>query len=242
MKAIIIDDEPLARTYLRGILSEHDIDIVAEGATGVDALRLCEEHRPDIAFLDIEMPNLSGMQVVKALNQLSPNPLVVFVTGYSEHATTAFEFAAFDYLLKPVQPERLAITLVRANNALARLNGAHPSSGSAVPARLPVRSDYAIKLIRIDEIKYALAKEKKVFLVTENTNQKTYYTLNQLEKLLPTDQFLRIHSSVIVKLAAIDEMNFLGNHSYSVKLRSGEVLPVGRTHFANLQKRLGVSS
>jgi len=106
--------------------------------------------------------------------------------------------------------------------------------------RLPVRTDYAIKLVRVEEIDFALAKDKKVFLRSGDSEQKTYYTLQQLERLLPPDDFQRIHASVIVRLSRIEELNFLGNHSYSVTLTGGTVLPVGRTYYAELQKQLGI--
>ena len=217
--------------------------MVAEGASGVDALRLSESQKPDVVFMDIQMPDLTGLQAAAALLHMEPSPFVVFVTGYTEHAVSAFEYAAFDYLLKPVEPERLAITVARAgkrlNRAVAVKEEVNPQDLSPV-SRLPVRTDYAIKLIRVEEIDFALARDKKVFLRSGDTEQKTYYTLQQLERLLPLNEFQRIHASVIVRLPKIEELNFLGNHSYSVTLTGGKVLPVGRTYYADLQKRLGI--
>ena len=243
MRAVIIDDEPLARAHLRKLLTAHQVEVIAEGSSGVEALSFSEELRPDALFLDIEMPGLTGMQVVAAINSLDRHPFVIFVTGYSEHAPQAFEHAALDYLLKPVTPERLVLTLTRVRAMKESRRLANPVEDERLtPAqRLPVRTDYAIKLVRVEEIQCAVAKDKKVTLSTTSGKHKTYYSLNQLEKLLPEGEFMRIHASVIARLSAVEELHFLGNHSYSVKLSDGLTLPVGRTQFAELQRRLGLA-
>lgn len=253
MKVILIDDEPLARAHLRRLLLAYEAEVLAEGKTGVDALNMTEELRPDVVFLDIEMPDLTGMQAAAALSMMSPAPIIVFVTGFSEHAPKAFEHAAFDYLLKPVTPERLALTISRARRLLAGSvpeNASGPDQDAEAPSvppevltlltRLPIRTDYAIKLLRVEEILCAVAREKKVYVRTSGAEHKTYYTLTQLEKLLPSANFMRVHASVIVRLDAIDELSFLGNHTYSVKMHGGPALPVGRSQFAELQRRLGL--
>jgi DNA-binding LytR/AlgR family response regulator len=105
---------------------------------------------------------------------------------------------------------------------------------------LPVRTDYAIKLIRVEDIEFAVARDKKVYVRSGEVEQKTYYTLQQLERLLPANEFLRIHSSALVRLSRVEELNFLGNHTYSVTLTGGTVLPVGRTYYAELQRQFGI--
>jgi len=245
MTAVVVDDEPLARAHLIRLLLPYEIDVIGEGKTGIEALNLIEELRPDMVFLDIQMPDLTGLQAAAALNELGVAPMVIFVTGFSEHAAKAFEHAAFDYLLKPVTPERLALTMarVRKNLTMASPKTSPIKDEELTPlARLPVRTDYAIKLIRVEEIDCAVARDKKVYVKTSNAEQKTYYTLSQLEHLLPPALFMRVHASVIVRLSAIEELNFLGNHTYSVKLAGSVVLPVGRNQFAELQRRLGVHS
>ena len=121
LTVLIVDDEPLARAHLRRLLEEQEVTVLGEAANAAQALQFAEDLRPEVLFLDIQMPGLNGMQVASALLHLERAPLVVFVTGYSEHAVSAFDNAALDYLLKPVSPDRLAKTLVRARTQLSDL-------------------------------------------------------------------------------------------------------------------------
>jgi two-component system, LytTR family, response regulator len=196
------------------------------------------------------MPGLSGLQLASALLHLEFAPLILFVTGYSEHAVAAFEQNALDYLVKPVSPERLAQSLARARERLADLEArrrlresvTRQAAEAPVVRRLPIRTDYAVRLLRVEEIVCALAHDQRVFVRTKSGEYRTYYTLTQLESLLPSDQFLRIHDSCIVNLDAVEELLFLGNHAYRVRLTDNEQLPVGRRRYAELQRRLGLES
>jgi len=247
LRAIVIEDEELARAHLCKLLRDADVDVVGEGENGIDALNLYESLTPELLFLDIQMPDMTGMQAAAALENFDPAPNVVFVTGYSEYAIEAFERNAFDYLIKPVAPERLALTLDR---ALRKIELDRPTvppvhSQELRPPlgqlqRLPVRTDYSIKLLRLEEIESAVSREKRVYVRTNGVEHRTYYTLTQLEVLLPPDDFVRIHASAMVRLSLIESVNFLGNHTYSVTLSSGLVLPIGRTYYADLQSRLGL--
>ena len=112
MKVVIADDEPLARERLRALLAEHPgIEVVAEAENGLDALQACSQHRPDMVLLDIAMPGVDGLEAARHLAAFDPRPAVVFCTAYDEHALSAFEAAAIDYLMKPIRPERLAAAL-----------------------------------------------------------------------------------------------------------------------------------
>jgi len=247
LTALITDDEPLARLHLRRLLEAAQVEVVGEADNAAVALQLTEDLRPDLLFLDIQMPGLSGMQAAGALLYLEHAPLLVFVTGYSEHAVAAFEQDALDYLVKPVAPDRLAKTLVRARERLTDVRERQREQrqvlerAAAQPLqRLPIREDYAVRLLRVEEIVCAVAREKRVFVRTQAGEHRTYYTLTQLESLLPADLFLRIHDSCIVNLNLIEEVLFLGNHSYAVRLSIGLQLPVGRTRYPELQRRLGL--
>ena len=239
MKAVVIDDEELARAYLCKMLKEFNVTVLAEGENGVEALQLVQEHQPDVLFLDIQMPDMTGMQAAASLDSVPDPPAIVFVTGYSQHAVEAFERSALDYLIKPVAPERLEQTILRARAAQERNQKTKVLEESPLQ-HLPVRTDYAIKLVKIDEIECVLSREKKVYLRTAKYEQRTYHTLSQLEELLPSQDFLRIHHSCIVRMSLIESVNFLGNHSYSVTLVGGGVLPVGRTYYSALQRTLGL--
>jgi DNA-binding LytR/AlgR family response regulator len=247
MTALIVDDEPMARAHLRRLLEAQRVEIVGEAENAVHALELAEDLRPELIFLDIQMPVLTGMQMASALLHQEPAPLIVFVTGYSEHAVAAFEHEALDYLLKPVAPDRIARTLVRARERLGDAEGRRQTRERVLQRaaegplrRLPVRGDYVVRLIRVEEIICAVAREKRVFVRTKDDECRTYYTLTQLEALLPADQFLRIHDSVLVNLERVEELLFLGNHAYQVRLSDKQCLPVGRTRYAELRRRLGL--
>lgn len=248
LTALIVDDESLPRAHLRKLLQAQDIKVVGEAGNSAEALQFAETLRPDLLFLDIQMPGLTGMQLASALQFSSANSQIIFVTGYSEHALEAFDRGALDYLLKPVSSERLAQALVRARSLLAgaqvvqqaALAIQEEATNAGVLQRLPIRSGYAVRLVRIEEIVWAKSREKRVIVVTREGEFPTYYTLTQLEALLPPDQFLRIHDSCIVRVNEIDEILFLGNHTYSVQLSSGQTLPVSRSRYAALQQRLGV--
>lgn len=246
MRVLIADDEELARSYLRTLLEEQKAEIVGEAADAMELLAMAEDLKPDLVTMDIEMPGMTGMQAAAALGHMDPAPQVVFVTGYSEHAVEAFEHKALDYLLKPVAPERLAETLVRARQAQALAKRARrdemvkSARREGVIRRLPIRETYSVRLVPVEKILFATAREKAVFVTTPGGEYKTYYSLNYLEEVLPKELFIRVHASCIVNVAQIEQINFLGNHTYSITLVSGPELPVGRTYYGDLQKRFGL--
>jgi DNA-binding LytR/AlgR family response regulator len=253
LTALIVDDEPLARAHLNRLLQANQVEVRGEAGDAADALQKAEDLRPDLLFLDIRMPGVDGLQLASALVQLDAPPLVVFATGYYEHAVQAYERDALDYLLKPVSPDRLLVTLARARSRLAdqisRRQASETIQAHAIQAapqsplrRLPVRGDYAVRLIRVEEIICAVARDKRVFVHTAEGEHRTYYTLTQLESMLPGHQFLRVHDSCIANLDMVEEILFLGNHSYELRLSDQRLLPVGRTRYSELQRRLGMSS
>ncbi len=256
MKLLIVDDEPLARAHLRRTLETLGETVSGEAENAAEALQRAESLRPDVVFLDIRMPGISGMQLAPALQMLEGSPLIVFVTGYSEHALAAFERNALDYLTKPVSPERLAKSLARARERIdksyARTTNtmgdrdelSEADSVEAAPApltRLPIREDYTVRFVRVEDILCAVAREKRVIIRTSEEDKRTYYTLQQLEVLLPPNRFLRIHESCIVNLDQIKELHSLGSHSHVVQLGNGIHLPVSRSRYPGLQQRLGLS-
>jgi two-component system LytT family response regulator len=256
LTALIADDEPLARAHLRRQLDAHQVKVIGEAGDAAETLRLTEELKPDLLFLDIRMPGISGLDLASALPHLEKPPLVVFVTGYSEHAVGAFERDALDYLLKPISADRLLLTLSRARARLAdrrarRKTEQEAETDEAVTAvraarsplrRLPVRGDYAVRLIRVSDIVCIVARDKRVYVQTAEGEHRAYYTLTQLESLLPPDSFLRIHDSCIANLDLAEEILLLGNHSYELRLTDKRLLPVGRSRYPELQKRLGILS
>ncbi|MGO8671319.1 MAG: LytR/AlgR family response regulator transcription factor [Capsulimonadaceae bacterium] len=256
MTAIVVDDEPLARMHLRRQLQAQGVLVVGDTDSGAKAVELTEALKPDLLFVDIQMPEISGMNVADTLLQMSSPTLVIFVTGYSEHALSAFDREAFDYLVKPVSKTRLAQTLGRARGRLldsitraaARsMSDKHldlvekPSQADTPPRleRLPIRDDYKVRFVRVEDIVCAEASDKRVTIHTSDAVFRTKYTLKYLEDALPQDRFLRVHESYIVNIGTIEELLFLGNHVYELRLSDNRRVPVGRSRYGNLQKRLG---
>jgi DNA-binding LytR/AlgR family response regulator len=249
LTSLIVDDEPFSRALLRGLLETNGVVVTGEAENAAEALRLAEDLRPDVLFLDVQLPGMSGMQIADVIAHLDDPPLVIFVTAFAEYAVSAFDRAAFDYIVKPVSADRLSQTLTRARR---RLNSAEDRKGfanavaeetardSTPMRRLPIRDDYSVRLIRIEDIMFAEARDKRVFVTTTNGEYRTYYTLKRLESILPSTQFYRIHDSFIVNTNLIEEIIFLGSQTYEVRLSDKRRFPVSRSRYPDLQRRLGV--
>lgn len=246
---LIVDDEPLMRSYLRQALEAQGLSVLGEAGDAALALQLAEDLCPDLVVLDLDFktPGDTGLQVGSALLGLLPVPLVTFVTGSSQHAVAAFALGAMDYLVKPVAPDRLAKMVARARSRCAdrraREKAQQRERERAAPAprlRVPVWTPQAVRLLRIEEIDSIEAREKRVYVRTEGTEYPTERTLSQLETVLPPDQFFRLHHAHLVNLERVEELLFLGNHRYAVRLSDNQVLPVGRSRYAALRQRLGI--
>jgi two-component system LytT family response regulator len=249
LKMLVVDDEQLARAHLIRLLEDQGLSNVLEADTAAQALAVIDEKAPDVVFLDIQMPGLTGLQLAETIAYLERAPQIVFVTGYSEHAVAAFERGALDYLLKPVSPERLSATLLRLRERLKDQKARRKLRNAQLEAllgeghrlkRLPIREADSVRLLRLERISCATAKDKHVYIRTRDGEYRTYYSLTQLESLLPQPRFMRIHASCIVDVEQIDQLLFLGNHSYGVKLTNGTELPVGRNAYPLLRQRLGL--
>jgi len=164
VKVVIADDEPLARERLRALLAEHaGVEIVAEADNGLGALQACAEFRPDLVLLDIAMPGVDGLEAARHLTAFEPRPAVVFCTAYDEHALSAFDAAAIDYLMKPVRAERLSVALERARTFIA----GRETHAPALPGRTPrshlcARMRGSLRLIPLEDVHYLQAEEKYV--------------------------------------------------------------------------------
>lgn len=258
MNVLIVDDEPLARIHQRRLLEAQGVVTVDEAESVAEGLQKAEDLYPDVLFLDIQMPGLSGLQMAAALQSLDNPPLIIFVTGYSEYALAAFEHSAFDYLVKPLTPERLARTLLRARARLAERLPTNQSANDArsirqvdrEPAptasvsppltRLPIREDGSVRLLRLHEILSVSAREDRTYVRTSEEEYRTYYTLKQLELLLPVQRFVRVHESYLVNTEEVAELHFLGNHAYVVRLSNGMQIPVSRSRYPHLKHLLGI--
>lgn len=248
ISTVIADDEPLARERISSLLKdEPDVEIIAKCADGAQALRETQERRPDLLFLDVQMPRLNGFEVLEALGA-GPIPAVIFTTAHDEHAIRAFEFNALDYLLKPFTEARFKRSLQRARRQLekgsrqadpqlkALLNQLKaPVAGGG---RILVRSSERILFLKPEEIAHAEAAGNYVVLHSGQEQHIIRETISAMEARLAPAGFMRISRSAIVNLACIREIHPAGSGRYSVLLKSGTRLDMTCT-LSELQARLG---
>jgi two-component system LytT family response regulator len=249
LRAVIVDDEPLARKRLRRLLEAHpDIDIAGEAGDGEAACRVIDEVAPDLVFLDVQMPGLSGFEV---LERLRTRPRVIFITAHDEFAVRAFEEQAVDYLLKPVEPARLERALARVSGAesagvrieeerLARLIDA-VERRSAAPRRIAVRRGPKVILVEPHSILFCRAEDKYTVLYTAEGEHILDRTIEDLEQTLDPSTFLRIHRSVLVNLGCVRDLTSVegGRFVVSLKDQPGTTLYASRAGAKLLRDKLG---
>lgn len=239
--AIIIDDEPLARTGLRDILKEEkDFVIVAEAGDGEEALQLIERYKPQVLFLDIQMPEFSGFDIINNLPD-SYHPLIVFVTAYNEYALQAFSKNALDYLLKPFDAERIGDTLNRIREMI-HLKQSAAYSTKMVEAlkqihtpqnyltRIPIRSAGKIRLVSLDDVLWIEADADYIQLQTAGGKHTTRETIGRIEKILDPAIFVRIHRSIIVNVHHVREIRTMHHGEYEIILDQGTKLTASRSY------------
>lgn len=242
LRAIIVDDEELARRVVRELLQTHpEIHVVAECENGFEAVKAVAEHKPDLLFLDVQMPKLTGFDV---LELIGTETAVIFVTAYDEFAMKAFEVHAVDYLLKPVGRERLEAALERAK---ARLGEKRPTatelSAAARPPgqcveRIVVKDGTKVTLIPVAKLDYAEAQDDYVALATEGKKHLKQQTIASLEASLDAKRFVRIHRSYLVNLERVARIEPYGKDSRLAILNTGARLPVSRTGYERLKELL----
>ena len=203
LRALVVDDEAPARDELRYLLSAHpEVEIVGEAGSALEAIKLAASVRYDVLFLDIQMPQLTGLQVAKLIRERLEAPELVFVTAHQEYAIEAFSVEAFDYLLKPVEPERLARVVERLTE---RRRAEDPSLG-----KLPVVSGGSTTLIDLDLVCFAEADGDYSRVHTFDRSYLCTSSLRELEESLPPSRFVRIHRSHLVNLAKVARVGRAG--------------------------------
>lgn len=236
IRAIIVDDEAPARSELRFLLEETgQVEVVAEAASVREAIEQLKEHGGDLMFLDIQMPSATGLQLAEALGRLKYPPAVIFVTAYSEHAATAFDVNAIDYLLKPVETERLQKALVKARKYLVA------NSKGTQSERIPVEKGGKKLLVSTEKIHYIMAKDDYSYLHTSNDRYLSTVSLAQLEAKLEPYNFFRVHRRYLVNLDCVEEVTPVNGGTLQLTLAGEEEkVPVSRRRVAGLKKALGL--
>ena len=241
-KALIVDDEELARHVIREFLEPHaEIEVAAECANGMEAVKAVAEHKPNLIFLDVQMPKLTGFDVLELIGAETP---VIFVTAYDQYAMRAFEVHAVDYLLKPIGRERFEAALERAKSRLGeRMLPAYELAATARPPqqfleRLVVKDGTKVTLIPVAKLDYAEAQDDYVALASQGKKHLKQQTIAGLEAGLNPDCFVRIHRSYIVNLERVARIEPYGKDSRLAILTDGTRLPVSRAGYARLKALL----
>ena len=248
VRTLIVDDEPPARKRLRDLLSkERALEIVGEAGSGSEAVRMIRAERPDLVFLDIQMPGTDGFGVIREIAGDDP-PLVVFVTAHDEHAIKAFEVQAVDYVLKPVLEPRLSEAVRRAverihdstrdrRDDLARLLERLSQTATPQPTaeRLPIKRDGSVTFVRSDDIDWLEADGDYVRIHAGKATHVVRDTITEVLSKLPGDRFIRVHRSIVVNSERIREVQPWFKGDYVLILSDGTKLRSGRTYRAAVQ-------
>lgn len=243
IRTILIDDEPLARDIVKFYLSEHqDIEVLAECSDGFEGLKAINQFKPDLIFLDIQMPKISGFEMLELVED---KPAVIFTTAFDEYAIKAFEVNAVDYLLKPIDKSRFDAAMSKLpsrlhykENTEAVLDAAALSPSQS--NRVVVKKDGVIKIIPVADINYLEADDDYVKLSTSDGAFYKNKTMSFFEQTLDSNQFIRIHRSYIINLAQVTKIELKEKDSYIVLLKSDIWLPVSKTGYAKLKVALGL--
>lgn len=235
MKVLIIDDETPAREEIARLLEqEADLEIVGQCANAIEGISAINRLAPEVVFLDIQMPRISGLEM---LSMLDPEhmPRIVFLTAYNEYALQAFDRDAFDYLLKPIDPARLALTLQR----LRRDHSPRPEvfAAAAPLKQIPCPGHQRVQLVKIDQIEYATSRATGVYVATTDGSEHfTELTLRTLEEKTP---LLRCHRQYLVHPEQIHEIAFQDIGGAEIVTHGGRRIPVSRRLLGELKEKLG---
>ncbi len=244
IRAILVDDEDLARQILREYLSqEEDVEIIAECNNGFDAVKAIAEWKPDLVFLDVQMPKLDGFEVLELVDS---NLAVVFVTAYDQYAMKAFDAAAVDYLLKPFDANRLRTALEKARRRLGeRMPGLRPAELKQAarppgqwPERIVVKDGARVHIIPIAQLEYAEAQDDYVALHSGGKSYLKQQTISSLEESLDPLKFVRVHRSFLINLERVSKIEPYTKDSRLAILASGAQVPVSRAGYLRLKEAM----
>ncbi|QQS42792.1 MAG: LytTR family transcriptional regulator DNA-binding domain-containing protein [Acidobacteriota bacterium] len=251
-KALIVDDEPPAREIIRRMLAEdEEIEVVGECSNGAEAIEAIAEKGPDLMFLDIQMPEVDGFELLEACGE-EKMPAVIFVTAFNRYAVKAFEVSAIDYLLKPFDHERMAMALDRAKTNLRERSDAERSEqlldllnrltgGRERLRRFVIKNNGRILLVPAEDVDWIESDGNYLILHCGNDRHLIRETLKNLEERLDPETFFRIHRSTIVNIDSVKELQKHFNDEHVVLMRSGKELILSRRYRGKLGEKLGAA-
>jgi two-component system, LytTR family, response regulator len=247
MRCLIIDDEPLARDLVRKFVGDFpDMTVLGECSDGFQGLKSIQELQPDLVFLDVQMPKITGFEM---LELMEAPPIIIFTTAYNEYAIKAFEMNAVDYLLKPFSKERFKKAIEKATEAhLSKSKPIKPlqdlqndTTHLQEPLqRVVVKNGAKIQVIPVAELVYLEAQDDYVMLYTASAKYLKQQTMKYFEKALAADLFVRIHRSYIVNVSHIAQLEHYDKESFKLILTNKTVLPLSKTGYVELKKVLGL--
>ncbi len=242
MKVLIIDDEKPARQLLMELLSnKKELEILGEASNGFEALKLINTIKPELIFLDVQMPKINGFELLELLDH---PPYVIFTTAYSEYAIKAFELNAIDYLLKPIEENRLEMALNKVLKSeserpnIIKLNDSRFSENEILE-KIVVKNGNQIHILAIDEIERIEAYDDYVKIHANNKFHLKKMTMKFLENKLPNGQFIRIHRSHILNSDYLKRLEAMGKESHVAILKNGDKVPVSSSGYQLLKQKLG---
>jgi two-component system, LytTR family, response regulator len=265
LRVLVVDDEPLGRRRVLDLLEEEEgVEVVGTAADGTAAVEAIRSARPDLVFLDVQMPRMSGLEVVQAVGPESM-PATIFVTAYDQYALQAFDSAAVDYLVKPFKDDRFEEALRRARRRIesesreqlheklmallqggssATVEPSSPQDATARPSvkyleRIAVQMRGKMRVVPVAQIDYVTASGQYVELHVGTHRYIIRESMQHLEERLDPEHFVRVHRSAIVRLSLVDTLLRSEGSDYQVQLKGGVRLPVGRSRRETLERRLG---
>ena len=235
-RALIADDEPLARQRIEDLLARvEDVEVVGSAGTGPDAVEAIRSLKPDLVFLDVQMPGQSGVEVFETIG-IEQMPVTIFTTAYDRYAVKAFELAAIDYLMKPFDDERFFQALDRARESIASSAG---TPGPRYLERIGVESRGQLRFVPVDRIDYITADGPYAELHAGDRTLALRERMHTLEERLDPNVFFRIHRSAIIRLDRVDAVLRRPGGDYGVRLKDGTELSLSRARREELEERLG---
>lgn len=236
IRTLVVDDEKLNREELIYLLGTYPfIEVIGQANSGESCIMEAVKKKPDLVFLDVEMPGMSGMEAAESLMELKNPPLLVFATAYPKYAVQAFRFEAVDYLLKPYDENQLVQTISR----IKKIMFSTEAKGQEAANKLGIENEDGVIYLDPNDILYIQSEEKQVKIITKSNTFFTKKTLKDLESKLTPFYFFRIHKSYLINLNYVSKLTPWFNGAYNLKIQGKkEPLPVSRNYVKVLRERL----